>query len=251
MVVSVLLGIWVWQQWPDERLRVIFCDVGQGDASLIVLGSFQALVDTGANENRVAECIGRSIPFWDRTIEVIFLSHSDNDHVGALPGIRKRYATGRMVDKASRGEIVRYGSLYFDVLKGSELMVEKIMSGSSESNESTMVVRLTYGDFSVLYTGDIDTATELALVGRSLLTKTTVLKVSHHGSKNGTAKEFLEKVMPQLAVISVAAKNSYGHPTSDTLMRLEMVGAKILRTDRVGTISMETDGKELKVFTEK
>ena len=250
-VVGILLVLWVWQQWPDGKLHVVFCDVGQGDASVIVLGSFQALVDTGANESRVTECLGRLIPFWDRQIEVVFLSHTDKDHVGALPGIKSLYMIGRIIDKPSTGDIVRYGSLDFDILKGSELVVEKVMASGSESNESSVVIRLVYGNLSVLYTGDIDTATELALSERSVLIKTDVLKVSHHGSKYGSAKEFLEKIMPKLAILSVGAKNSYGHPASDTLMRLEAVGAKTLRTDKSGTITLVTDGKERKVFTEK
>ncbi|EKD79802.1 MAG: hypothetical protein ACD_40C00292G0001 [uncultured bacterium] len=250
-ITILFLMLWFWQQWPDGKLHIVFCDVGQGDASVIVLGSFQALVDTGADESKVAECLGRSIPFWDRKIEVIFLSHQDNDHVGALEGIKKRYIIGKIIDKPMPKDAVRYGNLRFDVLKGFEPVVDKVMEGGSISNESSVVMKLVYGDFSILYTGDIDTATELALSERSVLTKTDVLKVAHHGSKYGSAKEFLEKIMPKLAIVSVGAKNNYGHPASDTLMRLVAVGAKVMRTDKSGTISLVTDGAELKVFTEE
>ncbi|KKU32604.1 hypothetical protein A3K29_05595 [Candidatus Collierbacteria bacterium RIFOXYB2_FULL_46_14] len=249
VLVATLLVLWIWQQWPDGKLHVVFCDVGQGDASVIVLGSFQAVVDTGANESKVVECIGRAMPFWDRKIEVVFLSHSDKDHVGALSGIGGRYRVGRIVDKPISKDAVRYGNLYFDVIKGAEPVVSQVMKGGSESNEASVVLRLVYGNFSVLYTGDIDTTTELALVDGSVLTKTDVLKVSHHGSKYGSAKEFVEQIVPKLAIVSVGAKNNYGHPASDTLMRLEAVGAKILRTDKSGTITLVTDGQELKVFT--
>ena len=218
---------------------------------MIVLGSFQAVVDTGANENKLAGCLSEAVPFWDKRIEVVFLSHSDKDHVKALTGIQSRYSIGRVVDKPSAGDVVRYESLSFDILKGSNLVVEKVMAGESETNESSVVMRLAYGNFSVLFTGDIDITSELALVERSMLTKTDVLKVSHHGSKYGSAREFLEKVSPGLAIISVAAKNSYGHPAGDTLGRILAVGAKVLRTDTNGSIFVETDGKDTKVFTQR
>jgi len=251
IIIAVLWVLWVWQQWPDGKLHVVFCDVGQGDASVIVLGTFQALVDTGASESKLTGCLSEAIPFWDREIEVVFLSHSDKDHAGVLMKLKGRYSIGRIVEKPNTKDIVRYGDLRFDILKGSELVVDKVMKGGSESNESSVVMKLIYGNFSALYTGDVDTTTELALVGKSLLTQTDVLKVSHHGSKYGSTKEFLEKIMPRLAILSVGVKNNYGHPSSDTLMRLEAVGAKVLRTDKSGTISLVTDGKELKVFTEK
>jgi competence protein ComEC len=250
-VTILLLILWTWQKWPDSKLHVVFCDVGQGDASVIVLGSFQAVVDTGADEYKLTACLSEAVPFWDKSIEVVFLSHSDKDHVKALTGIKNRYSIGMMVDKPAAGDLIRYGNLSFDIFKGSELAVEKIMAGGGETNESSVVMKMIYGNFSVLFTGDIDTASELALLEKSVLTKTDVLKVSHHGSKYGSTKEFLEKVSPGLAIISVGAKNSYGHPAGDTLGRILSVGAKILRTDKNGSIFVETDGIETKVFTQR
>jgi len=251
IVITVLLLIWTWQQWPDEKLHVVFCDVGQGDASVVVLGAFQTVIDTGANENRLSECLAGAIPFWDRKIEVVFLSHSDKDHTGALSKIKELYQIERVVEKPRVGDIVRYVNLSFDILKGNEPVEEKSSNTGIESNETSVVMRLTYGDISVLYTGDIDTASELALVSRGVPAKTTVLKVSHHGSKYGSVNEFVRKVEPRLAIISVGAKNSYGHPAGDTLMRLAGVGAKVLRTDLSGTISLITDGKSLEIYTER
>lgn len=233
------------------RVQVIFCDVGQGDGAIVILGAFQAIVDTGAYENKMVECLSKNMPFWDRTIEVVFLSHADKDHVGALGGIKKRYVIGKIIDKPHRGDIVRYGNLSFNILKGSEPVVETVMKGGSESNETSVVMRVVYGGFSSLFTGDIDTASELALVDSGVLRKTDVLKVSHHGSKYGSVKEFLEAVRPRLAVVSVGKKNNYGHPHGDTLIRLEMVGAKILRTDNMGMVSILSDGKTMEVFREK
>lgn len=251
VMLPLLLVMWAWQQWPDARLRVIFCDVGQGDGAVLVLGSFQAVIDTGAHESKMIKCLSEQMPFWDRKIEIVFLSHSDKDHVGALGGLKARYSIGRIIDEPHRGDMVRYGDLSFDILKGSESIVETVMKGGSVSNDLSVVMRVVYGNFSALFTGDLDTDSELALVDMGVLKKTGVLKVSHHGSKYGSAKDFLVTASPKIAVISVGAKNNYGHPHGDTLMRLEMVGSKILRTDKMGTVSIVSDGKTIEVFREK
>ena len=244
-------SVWVWQQWPDSRLHLVFCDVGQGDGAIVVLGAFQAVVDTGAYEDRMVQCLSKNTPFWDRKIEVIFLSHADKDHAGALPGIRKRYVVQKIVDHPHIKDIVRYGNLSFDIIKGSEPVVTSVTGGGSESNESSVVMRMVYVGFSALFTGDLHEDSELALVEMGVLRKTDVLKVSHHGSKYGSGKEFLDRLRPKLAVISVGEKNNYGHPNGDALIRLEVVGAKILRTDKMGMVSILSDGKTMEVFREK
>lgn len=251
MVIVLLLMVWVWQEWPDSRLKMVFCDVGQGDGAIVILGSFQAVVDTGAYEERMVNCLSNNMPFWDRTIEIVFLSHADKDHVGAMPGIKNRFEIGKIIEHPRRNEVIRYGMLYFDIVKGSEPVVDRVMVGGSESNEASVVMRVVYGNLSVLFTGDLDTDSELALVDMGVLKKIEVLKVSHHGSKYGSAKEFLEKLRPEVSIVSVGAKNNYGHPSSDTLMRLDAVGTKVLRTDQMGTISLITDGKKLEIFREK
>jgi len=250
LILAILSVIWVWVQWPDGKLHVTFCDVGQGDATVIVLGAFQALVDTGDDRNKVIECLAREMPFWDRQIETVFISHSDKDHSGVLEEIKKRYVVGRVIADPKKYDVVRYGNLFFDIIKGSE-PGESIIKSESETNSKSVVMKLGYGNLSVLFTGDIDLEPELALVQGGLLKNVDVLKVSHHGSKYGSGKEFLEVVRPKFATVSVGEKNSYGHPSSDTLIRLDMVGAKVLRTDLLGTIGFVSDGKELKVFTER
>ena len=242
----MILGLWfVYSQIPDGKLHVYFCDVGQGDGAVVSLGYFQAIIDTGAYSDKMFSCLRKTIPFWDRKIELVILSHSDKDHVGAFGDIKKYYLVDKLVEKASVYDSFRYQSLYFDVLKGSENNVLVPMAGSSESNESSIVVNMRFGSFSGLFTGDIDQSNELALVGSGLLRKTTVLKVAHHGSKYSSSEKFLELVEPEVAVISVGAKNSYGHPNGDVLMRLDGVGAKVLRTDQLGTIefSVEPSGR--------
>jgi competence protein ComEC len=250
-VIGILILVWLWQQWPDGKLRVVFCDVGQGDASLIVLGSFQALVDTGPDEQKLYSCLGKSMPFWDREIDLVFISHPQADHNGALKGLLKRYKVGKVIENAGDNDMYRYKDLYFDILMGGGKEGQTGVKSGSNENEDSMVLCLSYYDFSVLFTADIGEKTELALLEAGVLKKTSVLKVPHHGSKFSSSIPFLEKLRPAVAVVSVGAKNSYGHPSEDTLIRLEQVKAKILRTDLSGEVEVSYDGEKMQVFTDR
>lgn len=242
--------IWFVVQWPGERLRVVFCDVGQGDSALVILGRFQALIDTGDNKLKLLSCLGKQMPFWDRKIEVLFVSHPDKDHSGLVDELKKIYEVEMEITKPEENDIVRYANLSFDILKGNHVDDDSD-GGSKDTNKQSVIMRLRYGEFSVLFVGDIDLSGELAVMDMGVLKKTEVLKVSHHGSKYGSGAEFLDKVKPRYAVISVSAKNNYGHPSSDTLLRLDAVGAKVLRTDIDGMITFETNGVETWVKKEK
>lgn len=251
VIIVILLCTWIYIEWPDKKLHAVFCDVGQGDSALIVLGNFQALIDTGADSEKVLKCLSEHVPFWDRQIEIVFLSHTDNDHVGALGKIEKHYKVGNIIKEAREKDLIRYGKLYFEIIKGSQNNVLVPLSGSSESNELSVVIKMSYGEFTVLFTGDIDLDNELALIGGGVLSQVEALKVSHHGSKYASGLEFLEAVVPKYAIVSVGAKNSYGHPSSDTLIRLDSVGSKVLRTDLLGTIEFRTDGVKVDVLVKK
>ena len=250
-VLTVLALIWIWQEWPDEKLHVVFCDVGQGDAALIVWGSFQALVDTGPSEEKLFTCLGEQMPFWDRRLDLVFISHPQKDHNGALVGLQKRFRIDKVVTNMRANDVYKYKDIYFDILMGEEAgRVSETKSGSEE-NENSMVINFHYFGFSVLFTADIGEPSELALLNKGVLKKTTVLKVPHHGSKFSSSILFLEKLRPVVAVVSVGEKNTYGHPNGDTLMRLAQVGAEILRTDKSGTVEIATDGVSLGVRTRR
>ena len=250
-IIVILSVFWVWEQWPDGKLKLVFCDVGQGDATLVVWGSFQALIDTGPSEQKLFTCLGREMPFWDRQIDLVFVSHPQADHNGALKGLTGRYKIGKVIEKAGDKDVYRYKELYFDILMGGSLESQVAGSSAGSENEDSMVVNLRYQDFSALFTADIGEKTELALLESGVLKKTTVLKVPHHGSKYSSSISFLEKLSPAVAVISVGAKNTYGHPNGDTLMRLDQVKAKVLRTDVQGSTEVVFESGRFKVFTEK
>ncbi len=238
-------------QWPDQRLHVVFCDVGQGDSALVIKGKFQAVIDTGPSIDKFDKCFSEHVPFWDRKIEAVFITHDHDDHAGALLEIGMRYKVVHIFDNSRRNDLLRYGNLYIDTLSGieSEGDINKVKVDSE--NEGSAVYRLRYESFSVLFTGDLEQEGELALTHMGVLNKVNVLKVAHHGSKFGSTNIFLETVRPQVAVISVGAKNTYGHPSRDTLIRLDNVQAKVFRTDELGSIEVATDGKEYSVKYKK
>ena len=262
--------------YPDQNLHVIFCDVGQGDAILITKGMTQILIDAGPNQKALS-CLSNHLPFWDRTIELIILTHPDNDHIGGLPDVIKGYnvtqllSHGLIKDSAifwtfreevlekgipvyppKAGDKIQLGEIVFEVLfpqerLGGELVWQK-QTGTQvlgaytypdKSNETSIVTLLSLEDFDVLLTGDISSQIEKVIETEKDI---EILKIAHHGSKYSSSEEFLERIDPDLAVISVG-KNSYGHPTKEVLERLSQQAIKLLRTDLDGEIELVSDGK--------
>lgn len=285
LVVGLAAGmglVWgITSSLPDKNVHLVVCDVGQGDAILISWRSNQVLVDGGPSE-AVVDCLSRHIPFWDRTIEVMVLTHPQADHMSGLISVLERYEVERIVANGmvndtgefwafreavveegvevhlpKRGDRIVLGELILEVIwpkekVGSDLVWEPsfdtnvlgIETDSKEVNETSVALKMVFGEFDALLVGDIGLGTEQALVSDGVLSDVEVLKVGHHGSKYASSSEFLREIDPELAVISVGGNNWYGHPTDDTLMRLDTVGAKVLRTDEVGDVEIVSDGRE-------
>lgn len=242
---------------PDKNLHLIACDVGQGDATLIVYGSIQVLIDGGPN-NKVLDCLGKYIPFWDRKIEVVILTHPDSDHYAGLVEVIKRYKVDNYLDNglstgtesyevlekevggggireviAKKGTGVREGKMSLDIVSPEEANKE------AESNDNSLVIDLKYGSFEAMLTGDAPKKILNAILVNKPL---DYLKLSHHGSKTGTDTFTLDNFMPKLAIISVG-KNNYGHPNKEVLNLLKERKIKTFRTDETGNIETKSDGK--------
>ena len=260
------LVLLAWVQWPKDQLKLVFCDVGQGDATLMIFEDQQILVDGGPN-NRVLDCLGRHLPFWDRELELVIASHAEADHITGLIEVVKRYqvdqflAVNEVNDTAewrelslavsARGisvrELIQGDSAGLGPLKLTWLWPEKpgsgVLGAKTSLNKFSQVIQASFGEFDWLLTGDIDTRVERELVSGKQLKDVEVLKVPHHGSKYSSSQSFLEAITPELAVIEVG-KNSFGHPTQETLDRLTQVKTQIKRTDQDGDVVIVSDGKK-------
>jgi len=224
----VLIVIFFWTL-PSQKVEVFFCDVGQGDATLVTYKNWQMLIDTGPNNKKVLTCLEKHLPFWDKKIEVVMITHGDNDHKGGLTDVSKFYKIEQLFSSENLSQ--------FDLVKTNWMTFEVVNSGHNDDNEGSVAGVLRYQNIKIFMSGDITTEVEQRLVWQKVLKdEVDILKVSHHGSKDGTSQELLEILKPKMAVISVGAKNKFGHPTKEVLDRLKERGIEIKRTDRDGDI---------------
>ena len=262
-----------------QLLEVIFFDIGQGDSILIKTPSRHKILIDGGPDNGVIEKLAKTMPFWDRTIDLVVLTHPDKDHVAGLIDVFKRYKVdnvlwtgvvrdtleykkwvGALEKEQSRivisqsGQRIRLFSkgqssertVYFDILNPSDRLEGLEFD---KSNDTAVVARMYFKDNSFLFTGDIGFSAEEKMVSSKIELNSDILKVGHHGSKYSTGDFFLEKVLPSMAVIQVG-KNSYGHPAPETLERLEKFDIDTLRTDTDGDIEIISDGNNIQVKNE-
>jgi competence protein ComEC len=269
----VVIAILVWlaaAAMPDDRLQVNFLNVGQGDAILIQKGTQQILVDGGPSPQAIGLELGKKMPFWDRTIDLVVLTHPEADHLTGLVEVLKRYKVKNVLSANLTGESPLF-SEWLSLIEtrdikctlaqtgqrldfGPEVTIEVLnpqtsllTSTASDNNTNSVVLRLTMGRVSFLLTADIGQEVERGLITRRADLNSTVLKVAHHGSDTSTSPEFLAVVTPRIAVISVGQDNNFGLPNQEVMGRLEQkLGSEnIYRTDENGTIEFITDGERL------
>ncbi|MFH1353309.1 MAG: ComEC/Rec2 family competence protein [bacterium] len=259
-------------------LKVTFIDVGQGDCTFIQTPEGKTiLIDAGEGATEWSSYdAGKKtvVPFLEslniEKIDYVVMSHAHNDHIGGLRSVLTRFKVENFVDPGLQYPSWVYEGLlelvdqknikYIEAKAGDELKWDKyckfkvlnppgrFFRGGSEANENSLLLKLTYNDISFLFTGDIERVAEKTVVRNfrdDLLC--TVLKVAHHGSTTSTSDIFLDWAQPLVAVIHVGSENRWGHPKRETLKRLEDYGCKIYRTDRDGTVQIETDGKKYKI----
>lgn len=257
---------------PDQRLHLKFYNVGQGDSILIkTISNYKILIDGGPSD-RVLSYLGQDLSFYDRTLDVVVLTHPDNDHLKGLLSVIERYNVKQIwmpqVEKDTETfkkfqEIVKNKNIkvgypkendfidFKDGLKITILNPKKVFS-SSKTNSYSIVA---WGElktkgvesFDFLLSGDAGEEVQpYENTGKTL----ELLKVPHHGSKTGLLDSYLEKLKPELSVISVG-KNSYGHPALEILEKLKKLGSQVLRTDEKGSIEVVSDGDSWYTKTER
>ncbi|MDP2741152.1 MAG: ComEC/Rec2 family competence protein [bacterium] len=271
-----LLNIFTWQEVfylsRANNLKIHFLDVGQGDAIFIETPqSHQILID-GGPDSTVIEKLKSLIPSQDKIIDLVILTHPEKDHMQGLIDVLQRYKVDYILWTGILRQTPEYQK-WIEVLNEEQKQGAKIITGYAQktvkagnasidilypfedlsgkelkdSNDSSIVSRLVFGENEFLFTGDITNKTEEYLLNNKYNLQSDVLKVSHHGSKYSTSDYFLENVNPEIAVISVGKENSYGHPTPEVLQRLEKFGIKVLRTDLDGDIEIMSDGEIIQI----
>ena len=276
LIVIGLVGIIIYQniKYADKKLHVVFCDVGQGDAIFIRTPKGSDILVDGGPDDSVLSCLSNNMPFWDRTIELLILTHPDADHVTGLIDVIERYSVIRFytsdvetttaVYKEFLKKIADYKIRKNYLWQGDKFVFEERLvletfwptrlwreeSGGSPTNSFSIITLLTYKNFGLLLTGDSDLAQMEEVVGslRGEQEDIEVIKIPHHGSRFGISGQVLDIISPELAVISVGENNSYGHPTPFVLGLLKEKNIKTLRTDQNGEVKIISNGSNFQIL---
>jgi len=267
---NVLTWTAVYELSQPQFLEVIFFDIGQGDAIFVVTPQRHQILIDGGPGSVILEKLGREMPFWDRTIDLVILTHPDHDHLAGLIEVLRRYRvknilwTGVVKDTvlfrewqrllnegdaeifiAQAGQRILWESdsnNFIKILYPFERLEDQVFR---DTDNTSIVARLIFGQNSFLFTGDIYQSAERKLIRRGVEINSDILKVAHHGSRASSAEEFIKKVSPEIAVIQVERNNRYGHPHPEILERLVRYDILILRTDQYGDIRIISDGANL------
>ena len=267
VLLSVQFGTITSSAQTSSTFWVEYIDVGQGDAALIQCDGHYMLIDGGPSD---ASSILYTILKQKNitALDAVIATHPDADHIGGISGALNFASTDVCFSPVTEYDTRQFRSL-LRYLKRHNLSItvpkagESFKLGSAEveiigpttvpddSNNSSIVTRITYGETVFLFTGDAEEDEEKAISRAGYSVDCDVLKVAHHGSAYSTKNAFLKKAGPQIAVISCGKDNSYGHPAKEVLERLSTAGVELYRTDLQGDITVTSDGKTVTVETEK
>lgn len=275
----ILIVSWIWSL-PDGKLKIVFCNVGQGDAIYIRFPDGRDMIVDGGPNSKILGCLGRYMPFWDRNINLVLLTHPQKDHMQGLLDIVDRFRieyflkaqvagtsdgyktlVAKLKDKnihihyIAKGERIKIGNVELTSLwpsasvlstlaPGSKIPEDDVLGYSTERDVNTfsIVFSLNFGSFDAVFTGDADTEVESNYHDDLLaISDLELLKYPHHGSRTGMTSTLLHSLSPSVAVISVG-NNSYGHPAEEILQLLASEGVQFKRTDKDGDVIIETDG---------
>ena len=273
ITVAVLPWIAV-SQLPGDRLKVTFFETERGDMILVeTQGGRQALIDGGRAANGAVQNLGGALPFWDRSLDVVVLTHSDADHVGGLMGVLDRYEVGAVVDTTASADTAVFGEWRdridarqaptvvarqgMVIALDSDVTLEVIWAGAPElpeitgANAASTVLMLRHGDVRMLLTADIPRSVETRLVDGGFPVAADLLKAPHHGSDTSSSAPFLDAVAPSLIVVLTGTRNPFGHPDEAVLARFadRAPEAPVFVTKDRGDVTVETDGQRLWVAT--
>lgn len=271
----VFLSALEYFSFNDGKLRIVVCDVGQGDGVIIKSPSGKVVLFDAGPDDSILKCLSDVLPFWQKSIDIAMVSHPHADHFSGMFSILPEYTVrsyisetivnrsesfqelGKALKKENLSVIYAYRGHSIDLGDGTRIRVlgpsrefAERVSPTGDINDVTelisLIVLVEYGSFSALLTGD----SVVSGIQDALPPDVTYLQVPHHGSASGLDEYVLERIDPEIATISVG-KNKYGHPTSEIISLLDGDKIPTYRTDHSGTISLSTDGRKHTVKTER
>lgn len=281
LVLPVLVGLLLFTfmlQRPDGRLHLWVLDVGQGDAILLRTPNGRtALIDGGPGATPLLNGLGRNLPFWQRNLDLVVLTHPHADHLMGLVELSERSSLSQMVQPPFTATLGLKGA-WLRLLQERRIPVHHPKAGDTlhfagepnvrllvlrprqstpsnaadDANDNSIVLKVIYGEHTFLLMGDAPAEVEQSLVreyGAGLAA--SVLKVGHHGSDTSSIRPFLDRVQPAVAIISAGLDNPFGHPVAQTLDALTQTGAQIYRTDQNGTVELIADSARLWVRSDR
>lgn len=267
VILFVFLIVLLFDEFKTKALlQVSFLDVGQGDS--IYIKSFNKtdiLIDGGRSGDRLLTELSSVMSSFDNSIDVLLITHPDEDHTGGLVSVLNDYKVGAIFISGNFGDNINYNQILkiadkkkiptYLARAGTNIYLDKdvlfeILSPNkdvdfAESNNTSVVGRLVYKNSEFMLTGDAYTEIEESLVSTGKKIDSDILKLGHHGSKTSTDFEFLKKVNPEVVIVSAGENNSYGHPHKIVMDRVKSLGIKSLATYDLGTITFLSDGEKI------
>ncbi len=270
LLLAVIFIFYLDWRSSERKLTFAMMNVGQGDALFIESPTgAQILIDSGPPKKVFGE-LGRLMPPFDRTLDAIIITNPDTDHIGGFSDVLDTYKVSVVFEPGTLNDSKTYQTLEekikdknipnvlarrgmrIDIGGGAviDILFPERDVADWTTNDGSLVAKLSYGNTSIMLTGDSTAVTEKIILeeNSTAYLDSDILKVGHHGSRTSSSLEFVKAVSPEYAVISDGKDNNYGHPHPDTLNTLISLGAKVLRTDMLGTIIMKSDG-ENEVFS--
>lgn len=251
----------------NGQLAIYFLDVGQGDAILLRTPQGADILIDGGPDNSVVYKLGKYLPFFDRQIELLILTHPHSDHVVGLNEVLKRYQAAEILTAAASSSAPEYWA-WRNLIKEKKIKTEIINQqkdflfddgtvklkvfpapeseeAANNLNDVSLIAQLFYGETEAIFTGDLETEEEL--LKENIDWQSDVYKAGHHGSINANSLEFIKAVSPKIVVISCGQDNKFGHPHRAALNNFATIGAQVWRTDREGDVVVYSDGNKVEV----
>lgn len=273
IIFLIILCLWGISFLPDGKLHLYFVDVGQGDGILMQLPTGEFILNDGGPNQKIIDFLSQKIPFYNKNIDLIIMSHPHADHINGLIEVLKRYKVKNLMLTGVKYDYLGYDKLleialdkginliYIDGQKDYKfgkvaidiLYPDQNINGKyfANVNNSSIAYRLIFSDFKAFFSGDLEKEKEEFLISQKLHLNSDILKAGHHGSKTSNNVNFLNQIKPIWVIISCGVGNKFNHPNPETLKNLQSISQKVFRTDLQSDIEIIVDRNRTITFKTK